>query len=49
MEESVADASNKLQFSFCGMKLMVSGTIARVVSVAVSLLILAVAYKVTGL
>ena len=49
MEEPVPDASNKLQFSFCGMKLMVSGTIARVVSVAVCVLIVAVAYKVSGL
>jgi hypothetical protein len=45
MEDSVPEAPNELLFSFIGMSLSAKGTVAFVVSVAVSLLILAVAWR----
>jgi hypothetical protein len=45
MEESVSDTPNELLFSFLGMALSARGTVAFVVAVAVSILIIAVAWR----
>lgn len=46
MEESVTDKPNELQFSFLTLKLSARGGVAFVMAVAVSLLIIAIAYRV---
>jgi hypothetical protein len=45
MEESVPDTSNELLFSFLGMALTARGAVAFIVAIAVSVLIIAVAWR----
>jgi hypothetical protein len=45
MEESVADKSNELLFSFPTLQVAASGAVSFVVGAAVSLLIIAVAWR----
>jgi hypothetical protein len=46
MEESVTNKDNELQFSFLTLKLFARGRVAFVMAGAVSLLIVAIAYRV---
>lgn len=48
MEESVVDNSNELLFSFLGLAVTARGTVSFFVAVAVSLLILAVAWRLVA-
>jgi hypothetical protein len=46
MEESVTDKPNELQFSFLTLRLFARGRVALVMAGAVSLLIIAISYRV---
>jgi hypothetical protein len=45
MEDSVSDTPNELLFSFLGMALTARGAIAFVMAIAVSILIIAIAWR----